>query len=75
MTVSELKEMLKAFPDDMEIVTRSGNNSGASYAHSIRQWNAGDNPNNFSLEIPLILTEMQDGNWFGEETKTVLVIN
>ena len=74
MTVAELKEILIAFPDDMEIVTRS-QGSGAKIANSLKQWNAGENPNNFSLEIPLILTEMPNGTWFGEDTIKVLVLH
>ena len=76
MNVQQLREILDTFPDDMEIVIRAGYNSGAKNAHSIRKWNSGPNPNAHGyMEIPLLLTDMPNGTWFGKNTKEVLVIN
>ena len=74
MTVAKLKEMLTAFPDDMEIVTR-GQGSGARIANSAKQWNAGENPSGFIFENPLILTEMPNGTWFGKDTIKIIVLH
>ena len=75
MTVEKLIEILGTFPQDMEVVTRVGHNSGAKYIHSVGKWNSGPNGNDFDLDTPLLLAEMPGGTWFGEDTKEVLVLN
>ena len=74
MNIVKLIEILKTFPQDMEVVTRIGNNSGAKYVNSISKWNLGPNPNTLS-DCQYLLAEMPDGNWFGKDTKEVLVLN
>ena len=76
MNVEKLIEILETFPQDMEVVTRVGHNSGAKYISSIGKWNSKPNRNSYgNIEAPLLLSEMSDGKWFGEDTKEVLVLN
>ena len=67
MNVEKLIEILETFPQDMEVVTRVGHNSGAKYINSIGKWNSGPNGNSFgSIDVPLLLAQISDGQWFGK---------
>jgi len=76
MNVEKLIEILETFPQDMEVVTRVGHNSGAKIMCSIGKWNSKPNRNSYrTIDAPLLLAEIPGGTWFGSDTKEVLVIN